>query len=149
MTNVFRWGALVVFAVFPVAMASPCPTRPKTEAALLEIEQTWAKALEQHDANTVACLTADSFEDAGVDGAVHDRATVLAHIPQRGPNLNHLQDMHAHLLGDAAYVRGVNQVTDPAGKVVARVRFTDVFVYRDGRWQAVAGHETLISEGQK
>jgi hypothetical protein len=32
---------------------------------------------------------------------------------------------------------------------VARVRFTDVFTYRDGRWQALVGHETLIGEASR
>jgi len=27
-------------------------------------------------------------------------------------------------------------LVDASGKVIARVRFTDVFAYRDGRWQA-------------
>ncbi len=38
---------------------------------------------------------------------------------------------------------------DGSGKVVARVRFTDVFTYRDGRWQALAGHESLLSEASR
>jgi hypothetical protein len=28
--------------------------------------------------------------------------------------------------------------------VKAKVRFTDVYVYREGRWLAVAGQETLL-----
>lgn len=132
------------------ALGKTCATgQPKNESALLQLEQNWAKALEQHDAETVACFVADEFEDAGVDGAIHNRAEMLAHIPQRGPNLNHLADTRAHLYGDFAYVRGVNQVTDPSGKPLAEVRFTDIFVYRDGRWQAVAGQETLVRDGTK
>jgi hypothetical protein len=37
-------------------------------------------------------------------------------------------------------------LVDASGKVVARVRFTDVFTYRDGRWQALAGQESLVPE---
>ena len=29
---------------------------------------------------------------------------------------------------------------------MARVRFTDIYVYRDQRWLAVAGQETLLPE---
>jgi hypothetical protein len=36
---------------------------------------------------------------------------------------------------------------DAQGKTVARVRFTDVYVYRDGRWQCVAGHESMVTAG--
>jgi hypothetical protein len=38
-------------------------------------------------------------------------------------------------------VRGLNTVTD-AGKVIARVRFTDVFVNVNGTWQAVSAQES-------
>jgi ketosteroid isomerase-like protein len=123
-----------------------CPGQARDEQALLQLEQTWAKALEQHDTAAVACLLADEFQDADVDGKVHDRSEALSRIPQRRPSSNHLEDMHARIYGDAAFLRGLNQVTDPSGKVLARVRFTDIFIYRDGRWQAVAGHETLVSE---
>jgi len=30
---------------------------------------------------------------------------------------------------------------------VARLRFTDVFAYRGGRWQAVAAQETMVGSG--
>jgi ketosteroid isomerase-like protein len=123
-----------------------CPGHARDEQALLQLEQTWAKALEQHDTAAVACLLADEFQDADVDGKIRDRTATLSRIPQRRPSSNHLEDMYARIYGDAAFVRGLNQVTDPSGKVLAQVRFTDIFVFRDGRWQAVAGHETLVSE---
>jgi hypothetical protein len=33
---------------------------------------------------------------------------------------------------------------DPNGKELDRTMFTDVFVYRDGRWQAVNGQENGV-----
>jgi ketosteroid isomerase-like protein len=141
-----RWIPLL-FAVLclPSALtAATCPSQPKTEAALLELERAWAHALEQHDADTVSCFLADEFQDAGTEGELQDRAATLVRIPQRRSSQNRLEDLHARIYGDAAYVRGLNQVLDPTGKPIARVRFTDIFVHRDGRWQAVAGHETLL-----
>jgi len=127
------------------AWAAPCEQgQAKDEKTLLRLEKTWAKALERQDAEAVGCLLADEFEDADVDGSVHDRKQALARIPQRRPSLKRLEDMHAHIYGNSAFVRGVNQVTDTSGKTLAQVRFTDIFVYRDGRWQAVAGQETLV-----
>lgn len=132
------------------AIAKDCPKdQPKTEAALIELEHTWADALSRKDADTVACLVADEFEDADVDGSLHTRSQMLAHIPQRKPWTNHLTEIHSRVYGDFGFVRGLNEVIDPSGKVVARVRFTDVFTYRDGRWQALAGHETLVSEASR
>jgi hypothetical protein len=132
------------------AIANDCPkNQPKTEAALLELEQNWAQALNRHDADTVACIVADEFEDADVDGSLHTRTQMLAHIPLRKPGSNHLAGMRAHVEGAFGFVRGLNEVLDPSGKLVARVRFTDIFAYRDGRWQALAGQETLVGEASR
>jgi ketosteroid isomerase-like protein len=141
---------ILLLALALSALAADCPkNQPKTEAALLELEQNWAQALTRHDADTVACMVAEEFEDADVDGSLHTRRQMLAHIPQRKPGSNHLTEMRAHVEGSFGFVRGLNEVLDPSGKVVARVRFTDIFTYRDGRWQALAGHETLLGEASR
>ena len=142
--------ALVVLLLSLSALAADCPkNQPKTETALLDLEQNWAQALGRHDADTVACMVAGEFEDADVDGSLHTRSQMLEHIPQRPPGSNHLAEMRAHVEGSFGFVRGLNEVLDPAGKIVARVRFTDIFAYRDGRWQALAGHETLLGEASR
>ncbi len=140
---------LTVLAV-PLALALPalaadCPkNQPKTEATLIELEQNWAAALSRKDADAVACMVADEFEDANVDGSLHTRSQTLERIANRKPGVNHLTEMRAHVEGDFGFTRGLATLVDASGKVVARVRFTDVFTYRDGRWQALAGHETLL-----
>ena len=144
---------LALFALFCLALPAfslDCPRNlPKTEAALFEVEESWASALTHKDADAVACLLADEFEDADVDGSLHTRSQTLEHIPQRKPGANHLSEMRAHVEGNFGFTRGLATLVDPSGKVVARVRFTDVFTYRDGRWQALAGQETLLSEASR
>ena len=140
----------VVLLISLAAQAADCPrNQPKTEVALLELEQNWAQALSRQDADTVRCMVADEFEEADVDGALHSRGQMLAHIPQRKPGSNHLTELRAHVDGNFGFVRGLNQVLDPAGKVKARIRFTDVFTYRDGRWQAILAHESLLGEASR
>lgn len=138
----------LLLAVPPIANVCP-KNQPKTETALLELEQNWAQALSRRDADTVACMVADEFEDADVDGSLHTRTQMLAHIPLRKPGSNHLTEMRSHVEGSFGFVRGLNEVLDPSGKLVARVRFTDIFTYRDGRWQALAGQETLVGEASR
>lgn len=143
---------VLLFVLFApsVLRAADCPKeQPKTDAALMELEHTWADALTRKDASTVSCLLAAEFEDADVDGSLHNRAEALAKIPNRKAWTNRLTDMHAHVFGDFGYVGGLNEVVDPSGKVVARVRFTDIFAYREGRWQALAGQETLVGEASR
>jgi ketosteroid isomerase-like protein len=132
------------------AYAADCPTnQPKTEAALIEVEQNWAAALSRRDADAVACMVAEEFEDVDVDGSLHTRSQMLEHIPQRKPGVNHLSEMRAHVEGNSGYTRGLATLVDASGKVVARVRFTDVFTYRDGRWQALVGQESLLGEASR
>jgi hypothetical protein len=131
------------------AFAADCPrNQPKTEAALIELEQNWAAALSRKDAAAVACMVAEEFEDVDVDGSLHTRSQMLEHIPKRKPGVNHLSELRAHIEGGAdgnfGFTRGLATLVDASGKVVARVRFTDVFTYRDGRWQALAGQESLL-----
>lgn len=140
---------LAIFFFSPALWAYACPANQAKDAdTLLQIEHTWAKALQDKNADAVACIIADGFEDASTDGEVYNRDTVLAHIPQRHAGSNTLSDMKAHIFGDAAYVRGLNTVKDPSGKTLAQVRFTDIFIYQNGVWKAVAGHETLVSAGK-
>lgn len=115
----------------------------------MQQEESWAKALDEHNASVIDCLLAAEFQDADVNGALHSRAEALAHLSQRRPGSNHLEDIAVRIYGDTGFARGVNRVLDSSGKVVASVRFTDVFVYRDGRWQAVVGQETFINEKEK
>jgi len=132
------------------AFAGDCPkNQPKTEAALIELEQNWAAALSRKDTDAVACLVADEFEDADVDGSLHTRNQMLEHIPNRKSGTNQLSEMRAHVEGNSGFTRGLATLVDASGKVVARVRFTDVFIYRDGRWQALAGQESLLSEAKR
>jgi hypothetical protein len=84
-----------------------------------------------------------------LDGMLRDRAENLASVTSRRPGRNQLSELRAHVYGDFGYVRGLNTVTDTDGKIRARVRFTDIFVYREGRWLAVAGQEALVSEPSK
>jgi ketosteroid isomerase-like protein len=139
--------ALVLAACVVPAFASSCPTnQPKERRALEQAEQRWAKALEHHDAETLACLLATEFQDTDPDGQVHDRAATLAAVPNRKPGENRLSELQATVQGDVGYIRGMAKAVDPAGKFRATVRFTDIYVYRDGRWQCVAGHESIVSE---
>jgi hypothetical protein len=129
------------------AFGADCPkNQPKTEAALVELEQNWASALSRKDVDAVACMLASEFEDADVDGSLHSRSETLEHIPHKKPGVNHLSELRGHVEGNSGFTRGLATLVDESGKVVARVRFTDVFVYRDGRWQALAGQESLIGQ---
>jgi ketosteroid isomerase-like protein len=143
----FFKGLIWIALLCPLAYGAGCPQgQMKEPTALEQAEQTWAQALEQRDAATLGCLLADEFEDADPSGKLTDRAATLAGVATRRAGHNELSELKAHVHGDVGYIRGKATAIDGQGKVVARVRFTDIYVYREGRWQCVAAHESLMAE---
>jgi ketosteroid isomerase-like protein len=134
-----------LLALCPMACAASCPAgQAKDGSALVQSEQDWARALERQDTAALGCALALEFEDAGPDGSLQDRDTALGKAAKPRSVHHELTEMHAHVHGDFGYIRGLATAVDVQGKVQARVRFTDIYVYRDGRWQAVAAHESML-----
>lgn len=140
-------------SVFPLlllcslAHATSCPKgQPRDQAELVRIEQVWLQAAEQHDVAALGCILADEFEEADSTGSLIDRAAMLASAAKPSDNHTELSDLHAHVYGDFAYVRGLGVTKREGGETPAKNRFTDIFVYRHGRWQCVAGHESRFPE---
>lgn len=130
-----------------LAYAATCPTgQAKDEAALVQIEQTWVRALQQHDVAALNCILADEFEEAGPTGTLWDRSHMLARAADQKAVHYELAEMHGDVYEDAGYVRGMGAAINDGGQHVTKTRFTDIFVYRDGRWQCVGGHESVISK---
>lgn len=139
--------ALGLWACCSPIYAAACPTAQlKTPDALSQIENAWASALERRDTESLGCILAAEFQDTDPEGAIFDRAQTLAKAAHHRPIHHELQDLSAHVYRDFAYIRGLATAADAQGKIVARVRFTDIYIYRDQRWQAVAAHESMIPE---
>ena len=125
--------------------AASCPAEPPTPAGLRQAEDRWIAALEARDGAALACRLAPDFADNDWQGAVRRRDAVLARLPQRPPSRLQWTEMTVRLEGTTGVVRGLNTQTAPDGTVIGRVRFTDVFIRRGGRWQAIAAQETLVA----
>lgn len=133
------------------AEAATCGTQSgKKPAELVETEQRWARSLEQGDTATLGCILADEFEDAGPDGQLASRAATLTRTEKQAgvhSKVHHeLSELDPHIHAEFGYIRGLAVALDREGKIMARVRFTDVYIYRDGRWQCVAAHESMLKE---
>ena len=139
---------LLLLLSCPVAHGATCPTgQLKDEAALVQLEHRWVQAVEQHESAALECILADEFEEADFDGSLINRSTILASATKPGNGHSELSDLHARIYGDVAYVRGIG-VNSENGRPKGKTRFTDIFVYRDGRWQCVAGHDSRFPKTQ-
>jgi ketosteroid isomerase-like protein len=134
--------ALWLLLLCPAAYAAACPAgQAKDEATVIQIEQTWARSLETQDISALMCILADEFEDAGPTGILADKKEILRRADNHKSPHHELSEMHAHVNGDVAYIRGVAATVAEHG-LANKIRFTDIYVYRDGRWQCVAAQES-------
>ena len=76
---------------------------------------------------------------------MNTKSQVLEGLVTSGPYLQHLRDIKVQLHGSMAVARGLNEIRDKDGRIVMRIRFTDVLLYHHGNWQAVAAQETPVS----
>jgi hypothetical protein len=120
----------------------------KDEVRLADLQQALAKAWVSGDKATIERIIAPDWRSTGPDGRMMDRAGVLADVFETRRHKIHrveIDDVDARLFGDAAVVtgrtHGVGEVDGATYDVV--IRFTDTFVRREGRSQAVASHASL------
>ena len=118
------------------------------EQSLLQMERDWAKAGQTKDAAAIDRILADDWIGQGFDGKAWTKAQSLADLKSAGSSLQSIEltDMKVRVYGNAAVVTGgdteksTSEGKDSSGKYV----WTDVFVNRNGKWQAVASESTKV-----
>ena len=139
-----------------VLVTGGCVRAPKGESdfaavrtEILAIENQWATAIERQDAAAFDRLAAEDFRFLEEDGRWLNRAEYIAARSHNPDNVKSaVQDeIEVRQYGDAAIATGRSILHGTrAGKpFVYRFRWTDVYVRRDGRWQAVSGQLTSLA----
>ena len=120
------------------------------ERELIKLENDWSTAQQKRDTAFLQKLFADEFLSTDAGGAAFNRAQEIANWTSEGTRLESflLSDLKVHVYGDAAVVTGVNTIkgTFKGQDMSGAYRFTDVFVKRGGRWQAVATQAAFVAK---
>jgi len=126
-------------------------SHPLSDAGLLAyMEFDWNDAAKRRDAGWVEKNYASFATDiSSRTGGIESKAQAVESMRTGKDVLESLElsDLTTRVEGDAAVVTGVNHVKgrDAQGKPFdRRVRFTDTFVKKDGRWQVWATQGTNI-----
>src|ERR1700744_3872232 len=122
----------VLFAAASFSAQADYAREPRNAAGVMATENSWVAALQSRDGKTLSCLLAPGFMDMAWNGQLHGRDEVLKSLPQRPAIGIHLSAVKVELSGDKAIARGINSATKPDGKPLGRVKFEDIFEYRDG-----------------
>lgn len=113
----------------------------RDEAGLVAVEQEWLGA---QDVATLERILASDYVHVIPGAGFITRAQQIewfkAHPVPPGVE-RRFEDLRERVYGDVGIVNGVVVRTTPDDPKPHRTLFTDVFVYRDGRWQAVNSQE--------
>jgi ketosteroid isomerase-like protein len=120
------------------------------QTKLLVMERLWNEAQVNRDARTLDAMIGAEFVNTEYDGEVSDKGKFLADIKDPQFNLASLniQDLKVSMYADSAVVVGIYHTKGTyQGKPYEHVgRFTDTWVFTEGRWQCVASHTSLLKK---
>src|SRR5215471_739100 len=110
------------------------------ERALMQMEDDWADAIVKHDAATISRIIAEDWSETSWDGQSFGKAQALADLPSGTTESITMDPIKVRLFGDVAIVtagdveKSTYKGKDSSGHYV----WTDVYMNRNGQWQAVA-----------
>lgn len=148
-TAVAALASLAVLAAVPSASLAVDPKRTADEKALVQLETEWSAAILAADLATLERILADDFVQVGAFGSF-DKKQAIADLRSgkyKVTSMSPPRDMKVRFFGDVAVVTGAGeekstfQGKDTSGTWV----WTDVWVKRKGKWQAVASQATPVS----
>jgi hypothetical protein len=117
---------------------------------LVGLERMWNQAQVMRDATAIASMIGDKFTNTEWDGEVSDRGKFLADFadPKFQPSAMSIDDVKVEMYASTAVVTGIYHTKGTYGsKPYEHVgRFTDTWVYEDGKWLCVASHSSLLKK---
>jgi ketosteroid isomerase-like protein len=120
------------------------------ETKLLVMEHLWNEAQVNRDARALDSMIGSQFVNTEYDGEVSDKSKFLADVkdPQFKPDSVTIQDVKVSMYADSAVVVGIYHTKGIYhGKPYDHFgRFTDTWVFTEGRWQCVASHTSLLKK---
>jgi ketosteroid isomerase-like protein len=124
--------------------------RSEDASAIAALEQRLAQAWVDRDQRFIEGLLASDWTVTDPSGRVLTRAQVLEETfssEERKIDAMAVDDVNVKIIGDVAVATGRTRATGSYQGQAASVvlRFTDVFVRRDGRWQVVVSHGTMVA----
>jgi len=120
------------------------------KTAIARLENKWLVALNNADVNAIAEVLDEDFARPAPDsGQFVHKAELLqfyrSHLsPLASGQQKRIQEMSVSVYGSTALARGVLITTDPDGRIIRKLLFTDVFVKRAQKWRAISAQENPV-----
>ena len=128
----------------PIKTDAPPTDKDEVLRQLTTLENEWNNANLKADKAAVTRILADEFRGVAGDGTVEDKEQYLANMRANTDiKTLTLSDLNVSLMGNNAVMTGLNTAKFKKGADQV-YRFTDTFIWRDGRWQAISSQATRV-----
>jgi hypothetical protein len=136
----------ILFFPFSAGSVSEKTTQDKQVQALRNLENKWLT--NENDPDVLETILANDFVHVLPFGFISkdDQIGYLRKhkVADTGAS-RHFEDLRIRIYGKTGIVNGIVVAEDKAGGALHKTLFTDVFVFRDSRWQAVNGQELAFA----
>ena len=147
---------ILVIGVSALSAAELARDLEKDKKSLRELKEVlWPKAYREQDPALLAQILADEFESIDAQGNVSTKAEELDYVRKNKPSYDSFRFIIRRLQifeNRTAVVSGTGYIeTKPKdGKKGSKTEYqsSNVFIERDGRWQAIASHVSGIKQSE-
>jgi hypothetical protein len=139
---------MVTLALALILLAGQPVDASATTRELTEIEGRLAASWQSGDCDAWGAIVAPEWSVTHITGTVMTRAEALRMCKAPEVKIDTLtsDDLSVRAFGDAAVVTGRTTATTAGpNRQTVILRFTDVFIRRNDRWQAVASQATRVT----
>lgn len=138
------------FFIPMVATAATSRDTARDEKEVRRVEAELCNAFEKGDTKTLRRDLDRRFTQVTSHGEVTDVEQNLAEVAKRDPYYDEFRnhDQTVRLYGDAAIVIGITTTKGKTGgeSFDMDFKYTDTYIFRDGRWLLVASHATRLKK---
>jgi ketosteroid isomerase-like protein len=141
--------ALAAVVSSATTAAAQRPPVESDQQILIELERGWNSAFYRKDVGFISNLLADEFVATYDDGSQGDKAKELALATQFNQQVESAvqEDFAVRIYRDTAVVWFTLRITGlrQGQRTELLLRYTDVWVVREGRWQCVSSQSTRVA----
>jgi ketosteroid isomerase-like protein len=150
------WRAALVGLAFAASVLTASPADAQgvqsDQDILMQLERDWDAAFHRHDVAFIEGILADEFIATYDNGVRADKARELELAADRSQQIeaSSLDEFIVKTYRDTAVVWFTLHLagTSQGRPLNLTLRYTDVWVFRDARWQCVSSHSTRLAAPQ-
>ena len=136
----------------PAATAAQRPSDAESEAYMRKAEADWSDLAVKNNPGLTERILADDYVGVNSDTVVRDKAKMIALANEKPSGTyvsSKLDYVHYRHFGDTVIAQGGESLQRKDGKPGLSLIWTDVWMWRDGKWQVVASQDSVLPPEKK